>query len=291
MLAKTGTLAVVVVGLLGTTLWRVDAAGQVLEPRAERLRRETSNAALQNVAPFKVFDNLYYVGVGYVGSWLITTNQGLILIDTLEGAYKEHSIESVQKLGFDPRNIKYVILTHYHLDHTAGAARIQELYGPKLAMGEADWDALTGAPNPNNERLPRRDIAVKDGDTITLGSTTITLHVLGGHTPATLGVDFTVYDGGKPYRAFMFGGAAPGPGRQAAEQFLASVKRIEQMQDAVQVRVVTHAWMDPQFWDRVDRLASRKPGDPHPFVAPDVFRAWIAELDATAAARLNERVP
>jgi metallo-beta-lactamase class B len=288
MLVKRRTLTVVVAGLLGTGLWHVDAAGQASDGRAERLRRDTTNAALQNVAPFKVFDNLYYVGVGYVGSWLITTNQGLILIDTLEGAYKEHSIEGVRKLGFDPRNIKYVILTHYHLDHTAGAARIQEQYGARLAMGAADWEALTQAPNPNKEQLPRRDIAVKDGDTITLGSTTVKLHVLGGHTPATLGVDFTVYDGGKPYRAFMFGGAAPGPGRQAAEQFLASVKRIEQIQDGVQVRVVTHAWMDPEFWDRVDRLAGRKPGDPHPFVAPDVFRAWIAELDATAAARLNE---
>jgi metallo-beta-lactamase class B len=288
MLATTRTLAIAVIGLLGTGLWHVDAAGQALDPRAERLRRETNNAALQNLAPFKVFDNLYYVGLGYVGSWLITTNQGLILIDTLEGAYKEHSIEGVRKLGLDPQNIKYVILTHYHFDHTAGAARIQEAYGPRLAMGDADWEALTRAPNPNNERLPRRDIAVKDGDTITLGSTTIRLHVLGGHTPATLGVDFTVYDDGKPYRAFMFGGAAPGPGRQAAEQFLSSVKRIAQMQDGVQVRVVTHAWMDPGFWDRVDRLAGRKPGDPHPFVAPDVFRAWIAELDATAAARLKE---
>ena len=288
MLARTRTLAIVVAALLAAGLGYLHAAGQAPDSRAERLRRETNNAALQNVAPFKVFDNLYYVGVGYVGSWLITTNQGLILIDTLEGAYKEHSIESVRKLGFDPGNIKYVILTHYHLDHTAGAARIQEAYGPKLAMGDADWDALTRAPNPNNERLPRRDIAVTDGDTITLGSTTVTLHVLGGHTPATLGVDFTVYDAGKPYRAFMFGGAAPGPGRQAAEQFLASVKRIERMQDGVQVRVVTHAWMDPDFWDRVDRLAGRKPGEPHPFVAPDVFRAWIAELDATAATRLIE---
>jgi len=116
----------------------------------------------------------------------------------------------------------------------------------------------------------------------------VTLHVLGGHTPATLGVDFTVYDGGRPYRAFMFGGAAPGPGREAAEQFLASVRRIAQMQDGVQVRIVTHAWMDPDFWDRADRLAARKAGDPHPFVAPDVFRAWIAELATTAATRVNE---
>ena len=96
MLAKTWTLALVVAGLLGTGL-RVEVAGQVPASRAERLRRETDNVALQNVAPFKVFDNLYYVGVGYVGSWLITTNQGLILIDTLEGAYKEHPIEAIRK--------------------------------------------------------------------------------------------------------------------------------------------------------------------------------------------------
>jgi metallo-beta-lactamase class B len=288
MLMKTWALAAAVAVLLGTGRPSVDAAGQASDTRAERLRRQTDNLALQNIAPFKVFDNLYYVGVGYVGSWLITTNQGLILIDTLEGAYKEHPLEAIRKLGFDPRDIKYVILTHSHLDHTAGAARIQELPGVRLAMGDADWDALTRQPNPNNERLPRRDIAVKDGDTITLGSTTITLHVLGGHTPATLGVDFTVYDAGKPYRAFMFGGAAPGPGREAAEQFLASVNRIEQMQDGVQVRIVTHAWMDPEFWERVDRLASRQPGDLHPFVRPDVFRAWIAELKTTAATRVDE---
>ena len=56
--------------------------------------------------------------------------------------------------------------------------------GVRVAMGEADWDELTRATNPKNERLPRRDIAVKDGDTITLGSTTVKLHLLGGHTPA-----------------------------------------------------------------------------------------------------------
>src|SRR4030095_16756185 len=107
-------------------------------------------------------------------------------------------------------------------------------------MAAATCAALARVEKPNNERLPRRDVAVKDGDTITVGSTTIKLHVLGGHTPATLGVDFTVYDGGKPYRAFMFGGAAPGPGREAAEQFLVSVKRIEELEDGVQARLGQH---------------------------------------------------
>src|SRR3954471_2928870 len=114
MRAKTWTPAIVVAGLLWTGFSGVEVAGQAPASRAERLRRETTNAALQDVAPFKVFDNLYYVGVGYVGSWLLTTNDGLVLIDTLEGAYKTHLVEAIRKLGFDPRNIKYVILTHSH---------------------------------------------------------------------------------------------------------------------------------------------------------------------------------
>ena len=63
MHAKRWTLAIAAAGLL-TGFGRVDAAGQALDSRAERFRRETDNSALQNVAPFKVFDNLYYVGVG-----------------------------------------------------------------------------------------------------------------------------------------------------------------------------------------------------------------------------------
>jgi hypothetical protein len=66
----------------------------------------------------------------------------------------------------------------------------------------------------------------------------------------------------------MFGGAAPGPGRPAAEQFLDSVNRIEQLQNGVQVRVVTHAWMDPDFWERVDRLMSRKTRRAAPVCCP-----------------------
>src|SRR5258705_12472755 len=100
MRMKTWALAVAIAGLLGTSLARVDAAGQQPpDTRAARLRTETKDLALQKVAPFKVFDNLYYVGVGYVGSWLITTNQRLILVDTLEGAYTEQPIDAIRKLG------------------------------------------------------------------------------------------------------------------------------------------------------------------------------------------------
>jgi len=65
-----------------------------------------------------------------------------------------------------------------------------------------------------------------------------------------------------PYTAFFFGGSAPAPGVAAARQFLATVRRIEELEQGVQVRLVNHGFSDPPFWDRVDRLARRKPGDP-----------------------------
>jgi metallo-beta-lactamase class B len=89
-------------------------------------------------------------------------------------------------------------------------------------------------------RAPRRDSVVKDGDTLPPGNTTLRLYAHPGHTPGGLSIEFTVYDGGKPYQAFVFPGAAPGPGVQAAEQFSRQCESLEQIQERVQVRVVTH---------------------------------------------------
>src|SRR5512134_3929694 len=113
-----------------------------LAPLSARLQNERDNAELQKVAPFKVFDNLYYVGAGWVASWLITTPDGLIVIDTLEPRYVDHLLDSITKLGFNPANIKHVIVLQAHFDHLGGAAMLQEKYGAKVWMGDEDWAML-----------------------------------------------------------------------------------------------------------------------------------------------------
>jgi metallo-beta-lactamase class B len=260
------------------------------EQRSARLQKERENVELQtSVLPFKAFDNLYYVGVGYVSSWLLTTEQGLILIDTLEDRYVDRLLDNIRKVGFDPKDIKYVVITHGHYDHVGGVARLQEMYGARVVMMEGDFNLFNGIGGARPEaRAPRRDIIVKDGDTVTLGNTTLRLAWHPGHTPGGLSAGFTVYDGGKPYEAYIFAGAAPGQGLPAAEQFLDTINRLEQIQQRVQVRVVSHPFMDPTFWDRVERLAARRPGDPHPFVAPGEFATWIADLKQVGIKRLAE---
>jgi metallo-beta-lactamase class B len=265
-----------------------------LAPLAARLQNERDNVDLQKVAPFKVFDNLYYVGAGWVASWLLTTSDGLIVIDTLEPRYVDHLLDSIAKLGFDPKNIKHVIVLQAHFDHLGGAALLQEKYGAKVWMGDDDWNVLSqqGAGRGAAAlRLPKRDGVTRDGDTLTLGMTKLKLFVTPGHTPGTTSIEMTVTDAGRPYKAFLFGGSAPAPGAAAAQQFLATVRRIEETEQDVQVRLVNHGFSDPLFWDRVDRLARRKPGDPHPFVAPEAFLPWLQQLKAEATKQIETANP
>ena len=216
----------------------------------------------------------------------------MILLDAVEERYVDHLLNSVRRLGFDPKDIKYVVVTQAHADHYGGAARIQERYGARVAMGEADWAAIAEATAPGQQvrvRPPKRDIALKDGDTIKLGSTTLKFHATPGHTPGTVSVDLTVFDRGQPHRAFLLGGGAPAQGIRAAEQFVESMSKVERMQNGVQVRLVNHPWMDPQFWDRADRLAQRGRREPHPMIDPQTFREWVQQLKASGEETLARR--
>ena len=92
----------------------------------ERVDGYTDEALQTSVEPFQIFDNLYYVGIEWVGSYLLVTSDGLILIDSLHEPYVETSAENIRKLGFDPADVRYVVGTHGHFDHVGGHAYYQE---------------------------------------------------------------------------------------------------------------------------------------------------------------------
>src|SRR6185503_3003763 len=150
----------------------VGTSGQTAtEPLSKTYRvTRADDVEFQKIEPFKVFDNLYYVGPGYVSVWLLTTPEGNILFDSAQEPYVDYVINNIRKVGVDPKSIRYIILSHGHLDHFGGAAKIQEASGARVVAAEEDWKMIEqvgsrpgrgGAAAP---RVPKRDRVVKDGE-------------------------------------------------------------------------------------------------------------------------------
>jgi metallo-beta-lactamase class B len=230
------------------------------------------------IPPFKIFDNLYYVGIDWVAAYVVKTNAGLIMIDTLYDTFTDHAIQAIEQLGMNPKDIKYVIVTHGHNDHVGGVRKVQSLTGARIAMAEGDW-AMSKL---------QRDIVVKDGDTIKVGDTTLKLYLTPGHTPGVTSVELPVYDGGKQYKAFMFGGQGLNTvnGAAATQTFINSVKRVMTLSAGTLVPLANHPDTF-QIVQRGEKMASRKPQDPHPFVDPDRFGTWLGGLLASAEKKLD----
>src|SRR5216110_3825905 len=126
-------------------------------------------------SPYKVFDNLYWLGTRQHSSWALRTSEGIILIDTnFAWATQPEIVEGLTELGLTPRDIKYVIISHAHGDHDQGAALLQSRYGAKVVMGTSDWDATLQRPATAAGGVPKRDITVgPEGMKLTLGETTV----------------------------------------------------------------------------------------------------------------------
>ena len=182
-------------------------------------------------SPYKAFDNLYWLGTRQHSSWALRTSGGIILIDTnFSWAIEPEIVEGFTKLGLNPRDIKYVIISHAHGDHDQGAALLQSRYGAKVVMGSADWDATLQRPANAAGGVPKRDISVgSEGYKLTLGETTVDIIPTPGHTPGTLSYIFPVQDQGKTVIVAYSGGTLTGAfGTNGAkwDEYISSQKRI-----------------------------------------------------------------
>jgi len=244
------------------------------------------NIEEERVAPFKVFDNLYYVGVKKISAWLLESDQGLILFDSLYGDLTGLAIESIRELGFDPDDIRYVIVSHAHRDHVGGARRLQEEFGSVVMMTEADWSIAAEPAIPEDYPKPIRHLSASDGSTLNLGRTRLRFFQTPGETPGVLSTRFTVYDNGYPHEAFLFGGADLNfAGIQQTELYINSVERLMQL-EGIEVNIPNH----PEFgevFERYEILLEREDGDFHPFVDPESWDAWLEILMLNAQAKLE----
>ena len=180
------------------------------------------------VEPTKIFDNVWFLGLASQGAFVITTSQGLILIDTLNTTEEARDVlvPSMQKVGLDPAQIKYIVLSHGHpgqTDHTGGANYLQRTYHPRVMMAKEDWDATLPAQKPERP-LAQRDMDIMHGEKLTLGEETLTFTVLFGHTPGTLGIFIPVKWHGQSHVVVLHGGGLQHPNRESLKRFESVIK-------------------------------------------------------------------
>jgi metallo-beta-lactamase class B len=250
--------------------------------------------------PVKLFDNVYAVGNSEATVYAIVTPQGIVLIDSgYADRVETVVVAGLKKLGLDPANVKYVLLGHGHADHFGGARFFQEHFGSKVGAAAADWD-LIDPPNAaanNAQSRPNRDLVLAEGQPISLGGTTITPIAIPGHTPGSLAYIFPVKDGRRAHVVGLFGGTILTADRittaglkqyvQSIDHYLDTAKKMK-----VDVELQNHPIFD-LMPDKLARLKSRKPGEPHPFIVTTAayvkFWSVISEcIQADIARRGNE---
>lgn len=169
--------------------------------------------------PHRVFGNVYYVGSEGLASYLITTSQGNILINSSLESSVPMIRESIEKLGFRFSDTKILLISHAHWDHCAGSALVKELTGAKYYVMDGDVDVVESGGKidfqyggTNDYKPTKVDRVLHDGDEVRLGDTVLVAHLTPGHTKGTTTWTMKVADGGKNLDVVIVGSPNVNPG-------------------------------------------------------------------------------
>lgn len=243
--------------------------------------------------PFRIIGNVYWVGSYDLSTYLITTPQGHILVNTGVGDTAQQIKARVERLGFKMSDVRMLTSTHGHVDHVAGIGELKKLTGAEVWIEERDKDLLEtggktdfvfGARESMHFPPVRVDHTFKDGDTLKVGNVTLTAHLHAGHTRGATSFTFDVSENGRTYHVIIanMGSINPGvkvsgmptyPGITAdyAHTFMA------QKELKVDVFLASHA---SQF-KLHDKYKPGDPYDPNRFVDPDLYLSSVRQLEKT----------
>jgi len=249
--------------------------------------------------PAKVFDDLFFLGQTAFSVWGLRTKEGIILVDSIfDYSVEAEVIEGLKKLGIDPAEIRYVIISHAHGDHSGGAGILQQ-HGARVVMSEADWQLYEKGPD---KIKAKRDIVATDGMPITLGGATVKVYLTPGHTHGTISTVLPVHDNGKPHVAALWGGTlfnfrdSPEDPRDARLKVYAeSAAKFRAVARAAGADILlsNHTAYDGTTV-KLAGLAGRKPGEPNPYViGKDAVQRYfsVAEQCAIAAREAAAGLP
>lgn len=240
--------------------------------------------------PFRVIGNVYYVGVSGVSSFLITTPQGLILLD---GGLPETAplIEkNIAALGFKLSDVKYLLNSHAHFDHSGGLAELKRLSGAQLVASRRDSKALTEGKD-NSYPPVKVDRSIDDQATVQLGGVTLTAHLTPGHTRGCTTWTTPVPENGKTYNVMFFCSTTVAANRlvnntgypQIVSDYRQSFAKLKKLR--CDVFLAPHAG----FFKLAEKQKKISAGGPNPFIDPAEFAAFIRQSERDFERELQEQ--
>jgi len=248
--------------------------------------------------PFRMIGNVYYVGTDGLASYLITSPQGHILVDTVMPEATSQIKANIEKLGFKVADIKYLLNTHAHIDHTGGLAEMKQASGAQLVAGEADKPLLEGGYYPGareetalNFPPVKVDRTVREGDTVTIADVTLTARETPGHSPGCTSWEFSVKDGDATRSALIFCSGTVALNRLVTNPTYPGIvtdykKTFARAQDMKpDVLLAPH----PEMYKMAEKRAKLAEGGPNPFVNPGEFNAYAATLEKAFEDALAKR--
>jgi metallo-beta-lactamase class B len=239
----------------------VTVFGRTYTP-ASILSRNMGTADDQTTAftPHRIIANIYYVGTRTLSSFLVVTPQGNILIDTTYERNVSTIRKSIEQLGFTFSDTKIVLGNHAHGDHQEGDALTKQLTGAQVMAMAEDVPALQ-AMKPGGKEHPI-DRVVHDGESVTLGGTTLVAHLTAGHTRGATAWTTRVQDGGRNYDVVFFSSLrAPNVVTPDIEkEFDRSFAVVRKL--PCDVPLGDH----PAQYEMTDKFARVKPGAANPFI-------------------------
>ncbi len=255
--------------------------------------------------PYRVIANIYYVGSQGLASYLITTPQGNILINSSLASSVPLIRQSVEKLGFRFTDIKILLISHAHRDHCAGSAAIKELTGAKYMVMDADVPEIEAGGKINfggdskygDSATPlyqptKVDRVLHDGDEVRLGDTVLIAHLTPGHTKGTTTWTMKVADAGKTYDVVIVGSPNVNAGYKLVNnslypQIASDYERMFRVLKSLPCDVFLGA--HGNYYGMEAKFARMKDGEANPFIDPDGYKSYIAEREQTFLAELAKQ--
>ena len=251
--------------------------------------------------PHRVIGNISYVGTRGLASFLVTTSEGHILINSGFESSVPLIRQSIEKLGFRFSDVKILLISHAHWDHCAGSALVKDLTGAKYMVMDADAPEIEAGgkgdfqygDSPNSLYKPTKvDRVLHDGDQVKLGDAVLTAHLTPGHTKGCTTWTMTAREGGKIYNVVVVGSPNVNPGYklvnnllypQIAEDYERTFRVLKSL--PCDVFLGAHG----NYYGMEAKFARINEGGANPFIDPDGYIRYVAEREHAFQAELKKQ--